>query len=123
MFNVIYTEKLNDGSLVIERENKVSISQKYLKDSLYDEHCRIACTGDTKDGFCVYVNENPETALCNNKKHQIINKTCGNRFDDENKYINVLNCVHYLARAINRAYKNGDSEFDVDDWLIKHNYA
>ena len=126
MFDVIYTEKVNLGSAVVERGNTVSVSQDCLERMGRTNYCEVAYTGATSDGFCVYVKESPDTAIERHKRdgnHQILSKSCGNRSDDEEKYLNVLNCVHYLARAINSAYINGEDQFDVDDWLAKHNYA
>lgn len=126
MFDVIYTEKVNVGSAVIERGNKVSVSQDYLEKLGKINYCEIACTGATSDGFCVYVKENPDTSTHKykrNRSYQIVSKRCGNKSDDEKKYTDTLNCVHYLAKAINLAYINGEDQFNVDDWLAKHHYA
>ena len=126
MFDVIYTEKVNVGSAVVERGNTVSVSQDYLEKLGRIKYCEVACTGATSDGFCVYVQENPDTATRKykrNKKYKVISRSCGNKTDDEDKYVDTLNCVHYLAKAINSAYMNGENEFNVDDWLLANNYA
>ena len=126
MFDVIYTEKVNVGSAAIERTNTVSVSQDCLETLGKVKYCEVACTGATSDGFCVYVKENPETATKRYKRntsHTIIKKKCGDRSKDEEKYLSTLECVHYLAKAINKAYVNGEDQFDVHDWLIENNYA
>ena len=63
MFNVIYTEKVRKGSEVIEQRNTVSVSQDYLERSGLVNYCEVASTDATKDGFCVYVSENPQSSV------------------------------------------------------------
>ena len=127
MFDVIYTDKVSVGSAVIERKNKVSVSQDYLENLGQINYFEVACTGATSDGFCVYIKENPESSMkrykSNNIKHKIISRHCGNKSDDEKKYTDTLECVHYLAKAINKAYVNGEDQFNVNDWLVENHYA
>ena len=126
MFNVLYTEKVHVGSSVVKRGNKVSVSQDYLENLGRSRYCEIACTGDTHDGFCVYVKEKPDFSIhrhTKNIKHIVISKKCSNRDDDKEKYLDTLSCVHRLAKAINLSYINGENEFNVDNWLVENNYA
>ncbi len=127
MFDVIYTEKVGVGSAAIKRRNTVSVSQDSLENLGIINYFEVACTGATSDGFCVYVKENPESSLVRykrNKKHRIITKHCGtSKADDPERYTQALDCAHYLAKAINKAYINGEDQFNVDDWLVENHYA
>lgn len=127
MFDIFFTEKIVDGSNVIKKRNKVSVSQDYLEKIGDSNHCEIACTGDTSNGFCVYIQEYPTISANKtnyNKIHRIIEKKCGRtRSEDTTRYDNALKCVHNLARAINIAYINSENVFDVDRWLRENNYA